>query len=85
MNEVPAPTSEELEYIRSRSLAETFAGWNAIQQAIYLAVFRGHTRHPTVAHYLGLDTSVVQAESLGMYGDLLWDQSQPEPKIHLRD
>jgi hypothetical protein len=83
--QTPQPTPEELKYVRSRSLARTFSGWTETQRAIYLAVFRGHTRRGAIATYLGMDADRVAAELEGMSGDLLWDRSQPDPAIHLRD
>lgn len=79
------PTPDELAYIKSRTMEPTFARWSADQRAVYLAVYRGHTRPSAVAAYLGWPAGKTAAVLDGVYGYLLWDKSKPDSAISLRD
>ena len=79
------PAVEETAYMQRRGLSDTFKGWTETQRGAYLAVHRGHNRFAAVAEFLGLDVDAVRREVKGTFGDLLWDQSNPDPTLHIRD
>lgn len=85
MPALPRPTPEELEGMLSRSLDEAYAGWNGVQRAIYLAVWRAPRLRSDIGRYLGLPAdAVARAMEDGMFGDLLWDRTQPDPYVNVK-
>ena len=70
--EVPPATADE-----ERSLRIVIEDWetrSSVQQAICLALLRGHDNHATIAQYLGMDVEDVQKNLNGVWG-VLYDAS----------
>ena len=79
-------TPDDLSYIASRSMTETFQGWSDDQRSVYLAVHRN--RWPTarqVATLLGWTQERTDTVLNSVYGYLLWDKKKADSPILLRD
>jgi hypothetical protein len=72
---LPRPTAEGLDSL-SRVLIPDWAVRSLVQQAICVALFRGYDNLATIATYLGLEGSVVEAEVKGLWGYLLWEDAR---------
>jgi hypothetical protein len=79
------PTPAEIADMKAHSMHQTFLDWSSDQRSVYLAVLRGSTDAKSVAAALGWPPEKTAAVLDSMYGDLLWDRSRPNARIHLRD